>query len=191
MAHKEAHMTSGAAQELVNRIRQGDSRAFEILYRMEYLNLVHFAGSYLGDPEKAKDISQDSLLALWENRSRLDPEKNIRAFLFMIARNKTLDEIYRRKRLSSFVGKEADATLAFLEDNSVEEHINRLDLNGLINKVWQSLPSAVGRTFALSRENGLRNREIAGLEGVSEKAVEYRMKVALRRFRTFFKKYLG
>ena len=188
MAHPEAQSTPPAAPELVNRIRQGDARAFEVLYRMEYLNLVHFAGSYLGDPEKAKDISQDSLLALWENRSRLNPDKNIRAFLFTIARNKTLDELYRRRFLSP-AGKDIDTAINLLEDNAVEDHINRLDLNSLINKVWQSLPAKIGRTFSLSREEGLKNREIAGLEGVSEKAVEYRIKVALKRFRDFLKSF--
>ena len=190
MAHHEAQTTPPSAPELVNRIREGDARAFEILYRMEYLNLVHFAGSYLGDPEKAKDISQDSLLALWENRSRLNPEKNIRAFLFTIARNKTLDELYRRRFLS-LAGEDTPAAINLLEDNAVEEHINRLDLSSLINKVWQSLPAKISRTFSLSREDGLKNREIASLEGVSEKAVEYRIKVALRRFRVFFEKFLG
>lgn len=190
MGHPQEHISPSAAPELVNRIRQGDARAFEVLYRMEYLNLVHFAGSYLNDQDKAKDIAQDSLLALWENRSRINPEKNIRAFLFTIARNKTLDELYRKKYLS-LAGEEASTALNLLEDNAVEEHINHLDLGALINKVWQSLPQKIGRTFAMSRDEGLKNKEIAGREGVSEKAIEYRMKVALQHFRDFFEKFLG
>lgn len=177
-----------AAPELVNRIRQGDHAAYELFYRMEYLNLVHFAGSYLKDEERARDIAQETLLSLWENRRMLDPSKNIRSFVFTIARNKTLNEL-RRRKLFSPSGLE-DHVLELLEDHSVEEQIESLDLAALIEKVWNALPKDIGRTFSLSREEGLKNREIAIREGVSEKTVEYRIRVALHRFRDLFHKFV-
>ena len=178
-----------AVPELVKSIRQGDADAFEVLYRMEYLNLVHFTDSYLKDTEKARDISQESLMALWENRRRLNPSGNIRAYLFTIARNKTLDELSRRIRFVPT--EEAAQALALLEDHAVEEYIGALELRTLMEKVWRSLPEKIGNTFSMSREEGLKNREIALQEGVSEKAVEYRIKVALARFKENLEKFLG
>ena len=153
---------------------------------MEFLNLVHFADSYLHDGERARDIAQETLLALWENRRRLQPERNIRSFVFTIARNRTLNEL-RHRRLIAPTGLE-DEALALLEDRSVEEQIDALELAALIEKVWEKLPKDIGRTFFLSREKGLKNREIAAREGISEKAVEYRIRVALGRFRELFQK---
>ena len=155
---------------------------------MEFLNLVHFTGSYLQDDEKARDISQETMLSLWENRRLIDPEKNIRSLVFTIARNKTLNELRRRKLFSP--GADVNEALALLEDNSVEEHINALELSSLIEKVWDSLPQNVAGTFALSREEGLKNRIIAEREGISVKTVEYRIKVALKSFRKLFDKSL-
>ena len=152
---------------------------------MEFLNLVHFADSYLHDKERARDIAQETLLALWENRQRLQPERNIRSFVFTIARNKTLNELRHRKLLAP-TGLE-DEALDLLGDHSVEEQIDALDLTVLIRKVWEKLPKDIGRTFSMSREDGLRNREIAAREGLSEKAVEYRIRVALGRFRELFR----
>ena len=152
---------------------------------MEFLNLVHFADSYLHDKERARDIAQETLLALWENRQRLQPERNIRSFVFTIARNKTLNELRHRKLLAP-TGLE-DEALDLLGDHSVEEQIDALDLTVLIRKVWEKLPKDIGRTFSMSREEGLRNREIAAREGLSEKAVEYRIRVALGRFRELFR----
>ena len=151
---------------------------------MEFLNLVHFIGSYLQDKDKAHDLAQETMMALWENRSSLDPERNIRGFVFTIARNKTLNELRRRNMFTP--GGQASESLAQLEDNSVDEFIDALDLPALIENVWKSLPEKVETTFALSRRDGLKNREIAVLEGISEKTVEYRIKVALRRFRALF-----
>ena len=184
----DSHIFSNAAPELVERIRGGSHEAYELFYRMEFLNLVHFTGSYLQDDEKARDISQETMLSLWENRRLIDPEKNIRSLVFTIARNKTLNELRRRKLFSP--GADVNEALALLEDNSVEEHINALELSSLIEKVWDSLPQNVAGTFALSREEGLKNRIIAEREGISVKTVEYRIKVALKSFRKLFDKSL-
>ena len=59
-----------------------------------------------------------------------------------------------------------------------------------MEKVWASLPEKVGRTFTQSREEGLKNREIARVQGISEKAVEYRIGIALRRFKLAFSKLI-
>ena len=61
MPKVESHSFTLAAPELVDRIRRGDHSAFEFFYRMEFLNLVHFAGSYLKDEERARDLAQEFL----------------------------------------------------------------------------------------------------------------------------------
>lgn len=186
--HPKTATVSHCARDLVDRIRRGEHEAYELFYRMEYLNLIYFAHSYLHNQEKARDIAQETMLALWENRRALDPEKNIRSLVFTIARNKTLNELRQKKVL--FSSEETDDALALLEDRSVEENIHALELSNLIKKEWDMLPQKARETFSLSREEGLKNREIAEREGVSEKTVEYRMKTALDRFKRVIKKNL-
>jgi RNA polymerase sigma-70 factor (ECF subfamily) len=187
MVSPDTQFFAKAAPELAKRIRRGDHSAFKLLYRMEYLNLVHFVHGYLHDPEKSRDIAQDTMLALWENHSIINPSRNLRALVFTIARNKTLNEL-RHLKLFTPTAEEYDRALELLQDNSVEEYINALDLSALMEKVWDSLPENISRTFTKSRIDGLKNKEIALLEGVSEKAVEYRIGMALKRFRRAFAK---
>lgn len=157
---------------------------------MEFLNLVHFCNSYLQDPEKARDIAQDTLLTLWKQRERLSPDRNIRALVFTIARNRTLDELRSRQAFSRTPEGLATA-IGRLEDNSVEEYISRLELRTLMRNVWEKLPPKIHNTFRMSRLDGMKNREIAQEEGISEKAVEYRIRVVLRRVQKELEKYLG
>ena len=187
MEKADANIFAKAAPELVRQIRSGDASAYELFYRMEFLNLVHFADSYLHDREKARDIAQESLMSLWEHRLRLDPSGNIRGFVFTIARNKALNELRQRKLFAP--SRTAEEALALLEHPSAEENIHALELSSLIEKVWNKLPQNIGDTFSLSRHEGLKNREIARQEGVSEKTVEYRIRVALNRFRQLFDKF--
>lgn len=78
-------------------IRNGDGKAFEMFYRLEYNNLVHFITSYICDSEKARDLAQDVLCTVWEKRYSIRPDSNLRAWVFTIARNRTLNFLKEKK----------------------------------------------------------------------------------------------
>ena len=170
-------------RELVAAIGEGDRCAFEAFYRMEYNNLLHFAKSYTREETVSEDIAQETLLRIWQARETLNPDGNIRALAFTIARNIALD----------FLRKKADTisvdTCVYLEDNSMDVLINSLDLEKLVAKTFNDLPDKIRRTFFLSRQKGLSNKEIAQHEKVTVKAVEYRIAVALRAFRKLGKNF--
>ena len=42
-------------------IRNGDEKAFEMFYRLEFNNLVHFITSYTSDRERSRDLAQEVL----------------------------------------------------------------------------------------------------------------------------------
>ncbi len=160
---------------------EGDEAAFEVFYRMERNNLVHFVASYVKDTQTAEDIAQETLLKVWENRGALDPKRNLRAFTFTIARNRTLDYLRTYKPRASLAECEA------LSDPSLEGLIETLDLERLVRKTFLALPPKVRDTFLSSRRKGMRYREIALEEGVSEKTVENRIGSALKAFRKVFR----
>ena len=179
-------------RKLAYDIRKGDWRAYELFYRMEFNNLVHFIGSYTNDLAQAEDLAQETLSALYEKRETVDPEKNLRAFVYRIARNKTINAL-KEKRLfadSSRIKGITDEILA-REDNSMEEMIESLELEKLIRNVYDSLPDSVRESFAMSRGEGMTNKEIAGKKGMSVKAVEYHITVSLRQFRKMLKDYFS
>lgn len=162
-------------------IMEGDKSAFEVFYRMERNNLVHFVASYVKDTQTAEDIAQETLLKVWENRGALDPKRNLRAFTFTIARNRTLDYLRTYKPHASLAECEA------LCDPSLDGLIETLDLERLVRKTFLALPPKVRDTFISSRREGMRYREIALEEGVSEKTVENRIGTALKAFRKVFR----
>ena len=78
-----------------------------------------------------------------------------------------------------------------LEDDSLEELIESLDLERLVNSIYHSLPDSARDSFLLSRNEGLTNKEIAQIKGLSVKAIEYHMKISLRIFRKKLKDYFS
>lgn len=169
------------ARNLLLGIKEGDEAAFEVFYRMERNNLVHFVASYVKDSQMAEDIAQETLLKVWENRSALDPGRNLRAFTFTIARNRTLDYLRTYKPHVSLAECEA------LCDPGLDGLIETLDLERLVKKTFLALPPKVRNTFLSSRREGIRNRDVAIEEGISEKTVEHRIGTALKAFRKVFR----
>lgn len=173
-------------------ISRGDRQAFELFYRMEFNNLVHFIGSYTHDVSQAEDLAQETLCTLYVKRENIDPDKNLRSFVYRIARNKTINHL-KEKSLFADKSKIKGITeeIMALEDNSMEEMIESLELEKLIGNIYDSLPDSVKESFAMSRGDGLTNKEIAFKKGLSVKAVEYHITVSLRQFRKKLKDYFS
>lgn len=179
-------------RRLTADIRNGEADAFELFYRMEFNNVVHFINSYTHDMTNAEDLAQEVFGILWEKRNMLDPDRNLRSFVYRIARNRTLNVLKEKKVLSDRnVLNEIDEDILALEDPSIEEMIDSLELERQIETIYSSLPDSARTSFELSRKEGLTNREIADIQGLSVKAIEYHMKISLRVFRKKLKDYLG
>ena len=172
-------------------IRNGDEKAFEMFYRLEFNNLVHFIASYICDRDKARDLAQDVLCTVWEKHYAIRPDSNLRSWVFTIARNRTLNFLKEKKLFSDpSLTTALEERTAALEDPSVEHLIDSLELSSLIKKTFDSLPDTARETFHMSRLDGMTNREISTKKGVSVKAVEYHIKISLRHFRNRLKEYM-
>lgn len=128
-----------------------------------------------GDPAVAEDIAQQTFLSLWEKQSRIIPGKE-KALLFKMAGDAFID-YYRRKKL------EADFSKGFRErqNNPTPEQI--LEAGEIEDRYKEALSkmSELSRiVFMMSRNEELKNREIADRLNISIKTVEKRMSLALK-----------
>lgn len=177
---------------LAEDIKNGSQPSFEIFFRLEFDNVTHFIDSYIHDRPQAEDIAQETFCAVWDKRATIDPSKNFRAFVFRIARNKTINSL-RTKGPSSTDRRsslEIDANVMALCDESMDGIIEGLELGKLIQDVYNNLPASAKDSFIMSRKFGMTNKEIAEKEGLTVKAVEYHIKISLRMFKEKLKDYL-
>jgi RNA polymerase sigma-70 factor (ECF subfamily) len=126
------------------------------------------------------------MLAIWENRETLDPNKNFRSYLYTIARNKSLNYLRdnaKRRRGNSLQESENLINTLALSSNSVEQEIIGLELQEFIERIYLSLPEKVVRTFKMSRQDGLTYKEIAKKLGITTKVVEYHISITLKALR--------
>lgn len=171
-------------------LKNGDEKAFERLMDKYYSMLYNFCFGYLHNGDWTKEVLQDVFLWVWENRDKLELQKSIQAFLFSITRNKCLDFIRHRKVVLQFerdlIASHARMELNYhaLLDNGLDILLTQ-ELDEAIKKAIDHLPDKARQVFLLSRNKGLKYREIAEELEVSEKTVEAHMRKALSKIRTY------
>ncbi len=175
---------------LVSELREGNERAFELLFKFEFENVVFFANQFVRNELVAKDVAQESFIALWSSRERLNEERPVLPYLYRIVRNKSLNILRDKMSKASSLDKVGlDCDIALLQDDFIESVVDSVRLESLIAEAWESLPDKIRESFLLSRRDGLSYDEIALKRGVEKKAVEYQISLALKHFRKKLKGY--
>lgn len=129
----------------------------------------------LADEEAACDIAQDVFMRVWEKRNSLD-EKNIRPLLYKMAGDMAVSR-HRKDSVRLDFGRNM-----FFPGKTVspQEQMQFDELKERYSETLAGMPAPQRETFLMSREEGLKNREIADRLGLSLKAVEKRMTGALQ-----------
>ena len=177
---------------LLSRIKDGDNRAFDILFRKYYSRLFAFAHKFIKDEDISKDIVQEVFILVWEKRITV---KNIaiEAFLYKIVRNHCLNyirnlKVYENKniRLENASKLEELYRIAIVKDEPY--YLIEEELNQEIENVLKKLPETCRKVFELSRTEGLMNKEIAERMNFSVKNVEKYISQALKAFNAYFER---
>src|SRR6266704_6353231 len=81
------------ADDLLERLRQGDEAAFDAIFRAWYPSLVRSAESVVRSRAVAEEVVQDVMLELWRRRGSLAQESSAQAYLFRSTRNRALNHV--------------------------------------------------------------------------------------------------
>ena len=82
--------------DLFDKVRSGDLKAFELLFSIYFARLNDFAKNVVRDDFISQDIVQEVFVKVWEKRAEIE-SLNLEAFLFRLVRNRCLDYIKHLK----------------------------------------------------------------------------------------------
>ena len=178
-------MNLNEEKKLVDEIRRGNEAAFEKIFRRYYRPLCLFSTKILGDDETAEEVVQDFFVKLWERREGFMVETSVKNYLFRSVKNLSINVI-KHEQIKL---KHAQQVMADAEVNDFKDHFMEVDLERAIEKSIEELPEKRREIFRLSREEGLKYREIAERMNISIKTVEVQMGLAIKTLRDKLKKY--
>lgn len=167
--------------ELIALLKADNQVALKHIYDKYWRSLYLSAYSVLKDNDQAQDIVQDVLLQLWIRKNKVEIEK-LGSYLFTAVRYKVLSYIKFADHRKVFIEEGDLEQLAGIEEQHNNLEIN--DINNLLELGISALPERCRQIFILSRKELLSNKEIAERLGITVKAVESQMTIALKQLRT-------
>ncbi len=173
--------------ELLQRIRKGDEKAFETLFRTYYKSLCLFAHKILKDDVVAEEIVQDIYYYVWDKRETLELTTSVKSYLFKSVYNNSLKNIRHQKIVKNYEAKVGN------EDTSFELQENYAEIGEMMHIIKLTLDQVPERTreiFELNRNEGLKYQEISDKLNISIKTVEAHMTSILKLFRENLKDYM-
>ncbi|MEO1051881.1 MAG: RNA polymerase sigma-70 factor [Bacteroidota bacterium] len=168
--------------------QRDDYDCFEQIYKYYYNRLLFYTKKYIGDPELAESVVSDVFFKLWKKRKEIQINSSFQSYLYTSVRNKSLDYLRREQTRQ----KEDESYL----HNRQAEHSNPVDIfnaEELFNKIEtaiNTLPKDRRRVFRMSRDEGLKYKEIAEKLGISIKTVETQMGRSLKYLREILREEL-
>jgi len=164
------------------RIREGDKKEFESLFRSSYTSLVRYAKIMIKDQDMSEDIVQDLFVKLWQEREKISVESSLNGYLFRATHNKCLHYLEHKKVMNKYAEKISYSC----PPEDPFEILNYAELQSKIAGTLEKLSEQCGKIFCMNRFEGMKYCEIAEKLSISVKTVEANMGKALKEFRKEF-----
>lgn len=169
-------------RDLIASFRNGDRWAMEYLYGVHNKTLCYFAATLTKDHEQAEEIVSDTFIKLFRLRLNFDSITNIRAFLYITARNACFNAIRQRKRITR-----AQQEMLYLMQNQADhQEFDDIEMS-LLQKVYAEidlLPKQAQQVFKLIFVERKSTAEIAQLMNLSRNTVQNHRIRAMKLLRT-------
>ena len=169
--------------ELVARVRSGDERAFDLIYRMHWLRLYHVARRITEDDVVAQDIIQDTFVSFWEKGCHKDIV-SIEGYLYQAVKF----SCFMHLRSGSISKKHLEYFNRIVASANLEEEYEAREVEEILQRSIDHLPEKCREVFYLSRVQALPNKIIAEKLHISPKTVENQITKALKFLRLSMEK---
>ena len=87
-------------KELWNKLRSGETKAFEEIYRKYFSLLYRYGKSFSKDQSTIEDCIQQMFIDIWNSRERLSETNAIKPYLFVSLKRRLFHSLKKNKRVS-------------------------------------------------------------------------------------------
>ena len=160
-------------RQLVERVKQGDKRAFELLVEKYWRKLTRLLSRMVRDPDEVEDIAQETFIKAyralpqfrgdaafytWLYRIGVNTAKN-----YLVAKGKAMPTVSERTSTEDEDG--VDDRLVAQDINTPESELLSKQVAMAVNEAVEALPEELRTAITLREMEGLSYEEIAELMG--------------------------
>lgn len=167
---------------------------FEKIYALYFYKVRYFAFYYLRDYELATDVAQEVFVKIWEMPEDLDYTKDVFPYLITITKNICMNLLRRREVQRKYDNFSQNNIMDTINNEALHELPISALYSNEVEKILaislKEMPFSIKETFLLNKVKELKYKEIAQVQNISIKTVEWRMAAAMRILQKKFKDYL-
>ena len=174
---------------------KGNKSALNELVRIYSDALTRYAYCYLNDSSAAEDIMEETFATLIVKRKLFQSEEHFHAYLYKVARNKSIDYLRRRRRetpLSLFEEEPDFGNISGMADlvakDNTEEFILEQERSRTIALCMKQLPPHYREVLYLNYFEGFRIEEVCRIMKKNKKQVYNLLSRAKNALRDIFLK---
>ena len=173
-----------ADEDVMQLVRRGDARAFEVIYERHSAAAFSLAYRMMGTRAGAEDVAQEAFLSMWRSGARYDRARgSVRTWVLGIVHHRAIDALRRatvhdRRR----AGDEGiEERLEARERTDAE--VARREEAGAVRSALATLPPDQVQVLELAYFGGFTHTEIADLLKAPVGTVKGRMRLGLKKMR--------
>lgn len=177
-------------QVLLHRISvNSDKEAFSELFKRYHSKLVSFAACFLSDYEEAEDSVSEVFVRLLQKKQELQDIENFEGYLYYSVKNQCLNQLKKNKRKNKLFTQ-----LDYQDYNTGEytqplQQLLTMELREKIASCVDNLPQKRKLVYKMTKDDGLKIREVAKLLDITEKTVKKHLELAVRDLRIEIERY--
>ena len=177
-------LRSLADEDVMQLVRGGDARAFEVIYERHSAAAFSLAYRMMGTRAGAEDVTQDAFLSLWRSGARYDRARgSVRTWVLGIVHHRAIDALRRAtvhdKRRASDEGIEE----RFEARERTDVEAARREEAGTVRGALSSLPADQSQVIELAYFGGFTHTEIADMLDAPVGTVKGRMRLGLKKMK--------
>lgn len=95
-------MDPDISKPTLESLKAGSHKAFDTVFLRYHAPVKRYIAAIIKNEEDSQELTQDVFMRLWEKHDYIDPEKNIRGFLYRTARFFVLDYFKKKKYIRQY-----------------------------------------------------------------------------------------
>lgn len=179
---------SSSEKFLITLLKEHNVHAFNELYFRYCKKLYVVAYKRLLSKDDVQDIIQEIFISLWNNPENLNEELPLGPYLFKSLKFKIIDHFHKNKNKSLMPISDFSESRE-IPENDVHDLLLTKELEEVLDKEINNLPSKMRQVFLLSRKEYLSNDKIGEQLSISSQTVKNQISLALKKLRQSLEDY--
>lgn len=188
-------MTSSEEREVIDRIRCGDTDAFEILVLDNQKKVYNLALKMTGNENDALDISQEAFIRAYTGLPKFRSDCRISVWLYRLTYNISIDFIRKKQRTQmsslTYIDNDGECSDQEIPDLRYEPEsaAEKRELSETINKGIEELPEKQREILLMREMTGMSYEDISLALGLNEGTVKSRLSRARKGLAQILNRY--